>query len=136
MASMAVAAFIASIWNVQTSARLTWSFARDDAMVLSSFIKRTNDELGVPVWALLFNAFWLFIIGCVYLASSSGKSLLIRSFRVPRSFSEAFNVFIGTTMLTEFISFTFPAALLMWRRRDPKYLPKKSPFNLGYSVGL
>ena len=38
MASMAVAAFIASIWNV-------------------------------PVWALLFNAFWLFIIGCVYLAS-------------------------------------------------------------------
>lgn len=101
MASMAVAAFIASMWNV-------------------------------PVWALLFNAFWLFIIGCVYLASSSGKSLFIRSFRVPRSFSEAFNVFIGTTMLTEFISSTFPAALLMWRRRDPKYLPKKSPFNLGY----
>ena len=34
-------------------------------------------------------------------------------------------------MLTELISFAFPAALLMWRRRDPKYLPKKSPFNLG-----
>lgn len=34
-------------------------------------------------------------------------------------------------MLTELISFTFPAALLMWQRRDPKYLPKKSPFNLG-----
>lgn len=47
------------------------------------------------------------------------------------SFSEAFNVFIGTAMLTELISFTFPAALLMWRGRDPKYLPKKSHFNLG-----
>lgn len=34
-------------------------------------------------------------------------------------------------MLTELISFSFPAALLMWQRRDPKFLPKKSPFNLG-----
>ena len=34
-------------------------------------------------------------------------------------------------MLTELISFAFPAALLMWRRRDAKYLPEKSPFNLG-----
>ena len=75
MASMTVAAFIASIGSVQTSSRLTWSFARDDAMILSRLIKRTNDKLGVPVWALLFNAFWLFIIGCVYLASSSGESL-------------------------------------------------------------
>ena len=76
MASMTVAAFIASIGSVQTSSRLTWSFARDDAMVLSSFIKRTNDKLGVPVWALLFNAFWLSIVGCIYLASSSGESLI------------------------------------------------------------
>ena len=79
MASMTVAAFIASIGSVQTSSRLTWSFARDDAMILSSLIKRTNDQLGVPVWALLFNAFWLFIIGCVYLASSSGESPLSQS---------------------------------------------------------
>jgi len=86
MASMTVAAFIASTGSVQTSSRLTWSFARDDAMVLSSFIKRTNDKLGVPVWALLFNAFWLSIIGCVYLASSSGESLFIRSFHVPKKF--------------------------------------------------
>ena len=43
----------------------------------------------------------------------------------------AFNVFIGTAMLTELISFSFPAALLMWRRRDPKYLPRHSALNLG-----
>ena len=137
MVSMTVAAFIASIGSVQTSSRLTWSFARDDAMILSSLIKRTNDELGVPVWALLFNAFWLFIIGCVYLASSSGESPPLMSSRrrqsakASHSLSKAFNVFVGTAMLTELISFAFPAALLMWRRRDPKYLPKKSPFNLG-----
>ena len=45
--------------------------------------------------------------------------------------AKAFNVFIGTAALTELISFSFPAALLMWQRRDPKYLPAKSPFNLG-----
>ena len=34
-------------------------------------------------------------------------------------------------MLTELISFSFPAALLMWQGRNQKYLPTKSPFNLG-----
>lgn len=83
-AAMTVAAFIASIGSVQASSRLTWSLARDDAIVLSSFIKRTNDKLGVPVWALLFSAFWLTIIGFVYLVSSSGESLSIKPFRIPR----------------------------------------------------
>ena len=34
-------------------------------------------------------------------------------------------------MLTELFSFSFPAALLSWRRRDSKYLPINSPFNMG-----
>jgi len=74
MAAMTVAAFIASIGSVQASSRLTWSFARDDAIVLSKYLKRTNDKLGVPVWALLFNALWLFVIGCVQFVSTAGKS--------------------------------------------------------------
>ena len=73
MASMTAAAFIASIGSVQSSSRLTWSFARDDATIFSSYIKLTNDKFGCPVWALLFNAFWLFVLGCVYLVSSSGR---------------------------------------------------------------
>ena len=78
MASMMAAAFVASIGSVQTSSRLTWSLARDDAIVLSRWIKRTNDGLGVPVWALLFNGFWLSIVGCVHLVSSSGESFSLR----------------------------------------------------------
>lgn len=137
---MTVAAFIASIGSVQTGSRLTWSFARDDAIILSQYIKRTNDKLGVPVWALLFNAFWLLVIGCVYLVSSTGKlscpNFIAYTAAAPEreklySLYQAFNVFIGTAMLTELISFTFPAALLMYQGRDPKYLPRKSPFNLG-----
>ena len=34
-------------------------------------------------------------------------------------------------MLTELVSFSFPAALLMWQGRNQKFLPTKSPFNLG-----
>ena len=34
-------------------------------------------------------------------------------------------------MVTELISFSFPAFLLMYRARDPKYLPEESAFNLG-----
>lgn len=45
----------------------------------------------------------------------------------------AFNVLVGTAMITELMSFSFPAALLMWRHRSPNYLPKKSYFNLGKS---
>lgn len=98
MACMTVAAFLASIGSVQTSSCLTWSLARDDAMILASFIQLTNKQLGVPVWALLFNALNLVLIGCIYLASSSGESLLLlKSSPVnPKSFvlipPEAFNV--------------------------------------------
>ena len=73
MALMTLAAFIAAIGSVQTSSRLTWSLARDDGLIFSKYIKRINNRLGVPVWALLFNAFWLFVVGCVYLASTYGK---------------------------------------------------------------
>lgn len=34
-------------------------------------------------------------------------------------------------MLTELVSFSFPAALLLWQGRDQKYLPTESSFYLG-----
>jgi len=48
-------------------------------------------------------------------------------------FLTAVNVFVGTATLTELISFFFPAALSTWQRRDLKFLPKISLFNLGKS---
>lgn len=41
-------------------------------MILAKYIKLTNDHLGVPVWALVFNAFWLLVLGCIYMVSTSG----------------------------------------------------------------
>lgn len=43
----------------------------------------------------------------------------------------ACNTIVGTGLLIEQISYAFPAALLMWRRRGAQYLPEKSRYNVG-----
>ena len=78
MAMMLMALFITSIGSVQSGSRLTWSFARDDAIFFSTHVKKTQDRLGVPGWALLFNGFWLAVLGCIHLVSSSGLYLMTK----------------------------------------------------------
>lgn len=56
----------------QTSSRLTWSFARDNALVYSSRLSKVHAKLHVPVEALLVNAVVVLLIGCLYLASTTG----------------------------------------------------------------
>lgn len=73
-----------------------------------------HSSLHVPVWALLFNAFVVFLIGCIYLASST-----------------AFNALIGTGLLLQQLTFAFPAALLLYRKRSEEFLPSSRPFKLG-----
>ncbi|KAJ5103105.1 hypothetical protein N7532_003634 [Penicillium argentinense] len=98
----------------QTSSRLTWAFARDDALFLSKYFGRIHSQLKVPVNALLANAAVIFIIGCIYLASST-----------------AFNALIGTGLVLQQVSFCFPAGLLLYRRRSSTYLPAHRFFNMG-----
>lgn len=99
---------------VESSSRLTWSFARDNALIGSKFLGQVHPRLHVPVWALLANAFVIFIIGCIYLGSST-----------------AFNAFIGSGLLLQQCSFAIPAGLLLWQGRSEKVLPRARPFNLG-----
>lgn len=72
----------------------------------------------VPVWALCANAAVIFIIGCVYLGSST-----------------AFNAFIGTGLILQLITFAFPAALLLLRRRLAQYLPESRKFKVPAVIG-
>lgn len=102
MMILLVAALAAISAQQQTASRLTWSLARDDAIIGSKFIRKIHPTLGVPLWALLFNNVVVFIIGCIYLGSST-----------------AFNAFIGTALILQQLSYAFPAALLMYRRRAP-----------------
>lgn len=59
----------------QTSSRLTWALARDNAFKASSVIGQIHPKLQVPVWALLGNAIVIFCTGCLYLASTTGGYL-------------------------------------------------------------
>ncbi|KFY29440.1 hypothetical protein V493_02357 [Pseudogymnoascus sp. VKM F-4281 (FW-2241)] len=98
----------------QTASRLTFSFARDDALIFSKYIGRMHEGLGVPPFALFFNAVVVFIIGCIYLGSST-----------------AFSAIIGTGLVLQQLTFAIPTALLMFRGRAPQYLPSSGPWNLG-----
>lgn len=111
---LALIAFFSLNGCQQTSSRLTWAFARDDALILSKFIGRIHPVLQVPVNALLANSLVVFIIGCIYLASST-----------------AFNALIGTGLVLQQVSFCFPAALLIFRKRSSTYLPSHRFFNMG-----
>lgn len=57
----------------QTASRLTWSFARDDALIWSSQLGKINEADQLPIWATMFNFACTFILGCVYFASSNGR---------------------------------------------------------------
>ncbi|WDK14626.1 hypothetical protein CGRA01v4_05907 [Colletotrichum graminicola] len=108
---------------LQTASRLTWSFARDDAIVFSSFLRKVHPTLGVPVNALLVNFFPVFALGCVFLGSST-----------------AFNALVATGLILQQVSFAFPAALALYHRaRGPaafeKVLPRRK-FRLPGVAGL
>ncbi|KAL4907150.1 hypothetical protein BDW74DRAFT_189707 [Aspergillus multicolor] len=110
---LCLAATFALIGAQETASRLTWSLARDDALLGSKYINRIHDRLDVPVWALFFNASVVSIIGCIYLGSTS-----------------AFNAFIGTGLILQHVSYAFPAALLLYRRRASRWLPESRKFRV------
>ncbi|KAI5459483.1 amino acid/polyamine transporter I [Mariannaea sp. PMI_226] len=98
----------------EVASRLTWAFARDNALLGSSSLASVHPRLQVPVWSLIVNATVIFIIGCIYLGSSS-----------------AFNAFIGSGLLLQQCSFAFPAGLLLWHRRSSTVLPPTRGLRLG-----
>ncbi|RAH40588.1 putative choline transporter [Aspergillus brunneoviolaceus CBS 621.78] len=115
---LSLAAAFALIGAQETAARLTWSLARDNTLYGSSQIKKMHPSLDVPAWALVFNFSVMFIIGCIYLGSSS-----------------AFNAFIATGLVLQHVSYAIPAALLLLRRRGSTWLPANRPFRLPGPVG-
>jgi choline transport protein len=118
MVLLFIAATVALIAVQQTASRLTWSLGRDNALLGSEFLSRVHPTLKVPVWALLLNGFIVFIIGFIYLGSST-----------------AFNAFIGTGLILQQITYAIPAALLVYRRRSTNYLPSNRPFKLFGPMG-
>ncbi|KAJ8240459.1 hypothetical protein LV156_001014 [Aspergillus fumigatus] len=118
MAALVVISSIALNAVHQTASRLTWSFARDNALFFSRRLASVHPSLNVPVYALLLNGLLVLLVGIIYVCSTT-----------------AFNAFIGTTVIVAQISFAVPAALLIYRRRSHEYLPPSRPFKVMHVVG-
>lgn len=55
-----------------TASRVTWSLARDNALIKSSKVGEFHPKLKVPVYALLLNGAFVGLAGIIYLLSSTG----------------------------------------------------------------
>ncbi|KAF4832464.1 Choline transport protein [Colletotrichum tropicale] len=97
--TIAVCGCFACTGALQTASRLTWSFARDDAIVFSPFLGKISPRFGVPVNALMVNSALIFVLGCIFLGSST-----------------AFNALVATGLILQQVSFSFPAALALYHR--------------------
>ncbi|KEF62511.1 uncharacterized protein A1O9_00484 [Exophiala aquamarina CBS 119918] len=103
---------------LQTSSRITWSFARDNALTFSKHLVKIHPKLEVPVFSLLLNYAILVVCGCIFLASRT-----------------AFNAILSSCVVLQQISFIMPAALLIYRRRSSAFLPENRAFRLPSIVG-
>lgn len=96
-------------------ARLCWSFSRDNGLPFSKYLSIIDPNLGVPLNAHLFSSFWVAILGCLYLASST-----------------AFNSMVVGCITFLLLSYLVPTGCLLYRGRNNI---KHGPFWLG-KVGL
>ncbi|KAH8725196.1 amino acid/polyamine transporter I [Phaeosphaeriaceae sp. PMI808] len=101
----------------QTASRLTWSFTCDNALYGSHLLNQISPRQEVPVAALVFNASIMFLIGWIYLGSTS-----------------AFNAF-GTGLILQHATYAIPAALLIYRKRSSVWLPESRYFKLPSVLG-
>jgi choline transport protein len=74
MAALVVVSAVAFNAVHQTASRLTWSFARDDALFFSRRFASVHPSLNVPVYSLLLNGLLVLLIGIVYVCSTTGMS--------------------------------------------------------------
>ncbi|TFB00474.1 Choline transport protein [Trichoderma ghanense] len=103
----------------QTTSRLLWALARDQGLVFSPQFARLSPKLGdIPVAALLLDSGLIALCGCISLGSTA-----------------AFNALVGVFSMMQMISYAIPAALLMYRRRSKKVLPRKRAFKVPEVMG-
>ncbi|KAL1845287.1 hypothetical protein VTK73DRAFT_741 [Phialemonium thermophilum] len=104
----------AVVGSQQTANRLIWAFARDGALPFSHRLQSIHPRRKVPVQAALLCWAIIAVLGFVYLGSST-----------------AFNALVGCNVLLANISYGFPIALMLFRR---KHL-RSSAFPLGNILG-
>ncbi|KAK6198007.1 amino acid permease-domain-containing protein [Scheffersomyces amazonensis] len=92
-------------------ARLCWSLARDNGIPGSRYWAQVNTKTGLPVNAHLMSCFWIAVIGCIYMGSST-----------------AYNSMIIGGVVFQMLSYSIPVTFLLKNGRDSI---KHGPFWLG-----
>ncbi|THW92084.1 amino acid permease family protein [Aureobasidium pullulans] len=95
-----------------TGSRLTWSFARDNGLPFSKYIKRVNKKWKVPPQALLVQGFLITLVGLLYLFANTVLEAILS---------------VATIALT--VSYAMPILTLLIVGRDK--LPAGGQFGLG-----
>lgn len=62
---------------MSASSRMTYAFARDNALPFSNLFKRVHPRLNVPVESVTLTAVLVILFGCVYLGSSAALNAIL-----------------------------------------------------------
>ncbi|CAH6719632.1 choline transport protein [[Candida] jaroonii] len=96
-------------------ARLCWSFARDNGLPFSNYLKIVDPKLRIPINAHLFSTVIVAILGVLYMVSDT-----------------AFNSMVIGTITFLLLSYSVPILCLLYRGRDKV---RHGPFWLG-KIGM
>lgn len=119
---------------VQIVSRMTWSLASDNGLFFSKWLKHVDEKRKVPIRALLFNTVIIFLIGILYLISFTGKHKPGTCFD-SANMCVAYGAILSISVVFQQVTLAIPSALLIYRKRDPKYLPPNRPFQVPNAVG-
>ncbi|EED21859.1 choline transport protein, putative [Talaromyces stipitatus ATCC 10500] len=104
---------------VETSSRIAWALAKDNALLMSSKLELVHPGLEIPTWSLIFSWFFIALTGVVFVISST-----------------AFNAVLASLIVLQLLSFSIPCALLLYQRRSEEYLPADRLFRLPHWLGF
>ncbi|KAH6661536.1 amino acid/polyamine transporter I [Plectosphaerella plurivora] len=96
--SAGAAMFGIQVWQ----SRLAWTIACNRGFPFAKHLSRVHGApFHSPIWALLWSAAFLALLGCLYLASD-----------------RAFNSLISASLVFQYTSYAVPISLLLWRGRS------------------
>lgn len=86
---------------MSASSRMTYAFARDNALPFSNVFKRVHPKLNVPVESVTLTAVLVILFGCIYLGSSA-----------------ALNAILSASVVALGVSYGIPILILLIRGRQ------------------
>ncbi|PGH15170.1 hypothetical protein AJ79_02535 [Helicocarpus griseus UAMH5409] len=114
MAFVTLAYFFSLFPQHAYQARMCWAFSRDKGMPFSDFWAHIDSATHVPLRAHILSVLMVFLIGLIYIASST-----------------AFNSLITGVIVFPYLTYLAPMTASIWRGKNQP----KGPFNLG-TVGV